>query len=191
MVESANVTGTRSVVLANCVDGLLSRPGQPYDVMVNNVWEHMIRTGQIARTTAAAFEVDQEEAFAVALLHDVGKLVVFDQISAMRTQQRRPVVVPVAWLSSLLQAIHEPLGALAALRWSMGPRAAYAIGEHHRYRENVNENMLAEAIFTSERADHANRRGEPIDIDAVFQSGRLSGSRVRASQALEKFSSAA
>lgn len=190
-IERIGVVGTRSVVLANCVDGLLSRPGQPYESMVTSVWEHMIRTGQIARTTAGAFEVDQEEAFSVALLHDVGKLVVFDQISALRTQQRRPIIIPVSWLGALLQAVHEPLGALAALRWSMGARAASAIGEHHRYRASVSENMLAEVIFTAERADHAYRCGQPIDIDAVFQSGRLSGSRTRASQALEKISSAA
>ncbi|MDB4916176.1 MAG: hypothetical protein JWM95_3820 [Gemmatimonadetes bacterium] len=190
-IERIGVTSTRTVVLANCVDGLLSRPGYPYETMVGSVWEHMIRTGQIARTTAGAFEVDQEEAFSVALLHDVGKLVVFDQLSALRNQLRRPVIVPVAWLGALLQGVHEPLGALASLRWSMGARAAAAIGEHHRYRVDVGENMLAECIFTSERADHANRRGEPIDIDAVFQSGRLSGSRIRASQALEKISSAA
>lgn len=190
-IERIGLLSTRTVVLANCVEGLLSRPGQPYETMVSAVWEHMIRTGQIARTTAAAFEVDQEEAFSVALLHDVGKLVVFDHISSLRNKLRRPVVIPIQWLSALLQSLHEPLGAMAALRWSMGSRAAAAIGEHHRYRPDVEENMLAEVIFTSERADHANRRGEPIDIDAVFQSGRLSGSRMRASQALELFSIAA
>lgn len=190
-IERIGVLSTRTVVLANCVEGLLSRPGQPYEAMVNSVWEHMIRTGQIARTTAAAFEVDQEEAFSVSLLHDVGKLIIFDQISTLRNKLRRPVIVPTQWLHGVLQTLHEPLGALAALRWSMGARAASAIGEHHRFRTDVEENMLAEVIFTSERADHAYRRGEPIDIDAVFQSGRLSGSRIRASQALEKISNAA
>ena len=183
-LERIGMLAGRSVVLANCVDGLLSRPGAPYDVMVNDVWSHMIRTGPLAKVISPAFSVDGEEAFSVALLHDVGKLVVFDQISALRAKNRRAVLIPTAWLTSLLQAIHEPLGALAAFRWSMGARAAMAIGNHHRHDADGAHSPLAEVVYAAERADHLTRKGQPLNLDDVWSEGRLSGSPFRAASAL-------
>ncbi|MEP6618132.1 MAG: HDOD domain-containing protein [bacterium] len=183
-LERIGMVAGRSVVLANCVDGLLSRPGAPYESMVNDVWAHMIRSGPLAKVIAPAFSIDGEEAFSVALLHDVGKLVVFDQISALRAKHRRAVSIPTAWLSELLQAVHEPLGALAAFRWSMGPRAAMGIGHHHRSDPDSVSSQLAEVVFAAERADHLTRRGEPLDLDDVWTAGRLSGSPFRAASAI-------
>lgn len=183
-LERIGMVAGRSVVLANCVDGLLSRPGAPFDGMVNDVWAHMIRTGPLAKVISPAFSIDGEESFSVALLHDVGKLVVFDLISALRTKNRRAVSIPTPWLTSLLQALHEPLGALAAFRWSMGARAAMAIGHHHRGDPDCVNSPLAEVIFAAERADHLTRRGEPLDLDDVWSAGRLSGSPFRAASAI-------
>jgi HD-like signal output (HDOD) protein len=183
-LERIGIVAGRSVVLANCVDGLLSRPGGIYDAMVSDVWSHMIRTGPIARAVAPAFGVDVEECFSVALLHDVGKLVVFDLVSALRVKHRRAVVIPRAWLGSLLQALHEPLGALAALRWNMGPRAALGIGDHHRVMADDYANPMAEVIYAAEKADHATRLGVPLDLEAIFTAGRLSGSPYKVASAL-------
>lgn len=180
-IARIGMADTRSVVLANCVEGLLSRPGLPFDDMSRKVWDHMITTGPIARTVAGAFGADREEAFSIALLHDVGKLVVFDQISTLRGRLRSPVVLPAAWLAALLREVHESLGALAASRWGMGTRAAAAIGDHHRSRETVEQNALAEAIFIAEHVDHARRRGGELDMTLAFETGRLSGSVERVS----------
>ena len=190
-LERIGIVGGRSIVLANCVDGLLSRPGSPFDQIVSEVWAHMIRCGPLARALAPAFGIDREAAFSVGLLHDVGKLVVFDQLSALRARQRRPVIIPSAWFSAMLQDLHEPLGALAALKWSMGPEAAAAIGDHHRNGPVETATALAEVIYTAERADHAKRLGESLDVELVWQAGRLSTSANRVSMALDGLSSAA
>lgn len=180
-IARIGMAGTRSVVLAHYVEGLLSRPGVPYEDMSRKVWEHMITTGPIARHFAPAFGADREEAFSVALLHDVGKLVVFDQISALRARQRSPVVLPLAWLAAFLRAAHESLGALAATRWGMGDRAAAAIGDHHRTRSALGANPLAESIFLAERVDHARRGRSELDMSIVVHQGRLSCSSELAS----------
>ena len=183
-LERIGLVAGRAVVLANCVEGLLSRPGGRYDAMASNVWSHMIRTAAVARMVAASFRADDDEAFSVSLLHDAGKLIVFDHISALRVKRRRTVVLPRTFLGTLLQALHEPLGALAALRWNMGPRAALAIGEHHRNGPASPPNPLAEVVFTAERIDHASRRGDVLDLDVVFSAGRLSGSAFKVAGAL-------
>lgn len=190
-LERIGVTGTRAVVLASCVDGLLSHPGGEFNTMASEVWDHMVRTAPLARAIAPAFAADPDEAFAVALLHDVGKLVVFDRISVLRASRRRPITVDATFAHQLVQLLHEPLGALAAIRWGLGPRAASAIGNHHRKQVNAQRDSLAEVLFMAEHADHAWRRSTPLDLEAIWQSGRLTGSPARVATALQSQLSAA
>jgi putative nucleotidyltransferase with HDIG domain len=177
-IDRIGLSGTRAVVLAACVDGLLSKPGAPYDGMLASVWAHMVNTGPLARALAEQFGADPDEAFAVALLHDVGKLVMFDRISALRTTLRRPIALPDAWVSLAIEQLHEPLGALAAHRWGLGARAADAIGSHHRRERPALRHPLAETLFLAERAEHANRASEPFDFDGVWGLGQLPGDSV-------------
>ncbi len=177
-IDRIGVVGTRAVVLASCVDGLLSKPGNAYDVMLNAVWTHMVNTGPLARLIAPEFGADPEEAFAIALLHDVGKLVMFDRISTLRTVKRRSVELPPAWLSLAIEQLHEPLGAVAAHRWGLGPHAADAIGAHHRRQRPAMRHPLAETLFLAERAEHAARDRDAFDFDGVWSLGQLPGDSV-------------
>jgi HD-like signal output (HDOD) protein len=169
------LAGTRAVVLANCVTGLLSNPGGAFAPMVAAIWDHMVRTGPLAHALAPAMGADPDEAFAVALLHDVGKLVIFDRLSALRTASRRDLMLPPGWISQALGMLHEPLGALAALRWGLGPAAADAIGRHHRAAETLPQDPLAETLFLAERVDHCARRGQVPDLLVLWDVGQLSG----------------
>ncbi len=191
VLDRIGVAGARGVVLANCVDGLLSHPGGEFNRLASETWAHMVRSAPIARAAAPAFAADADEAFTVALLHDVGKLVVFDRLSVLRAKRRRAVTLAPDFVHQLLQLLHEPLGALAALQWGMGDRAATAIGTHHRVAAARGRHPLAEAIFFAERADHAERRQEPFDVDLAWTEGKLTGSVNRAVAALQSLPTAA
>lgn len=190
-LDRIGVTGTRAVVLASCVDGLLSHPGGEFNTMAADVWAHMVRTAPLARAIAPAFAADGEEAFAIALLHDIGKLVIFDRISVLRASRRRSITLDAGFAHQLLQQLHESVGALAADRWGMGHRAANAIGNHHRRVESAPRDSLAEVLFMAEQADHAMRRSSPLDLDVLWRSGRLTGSPARVATALQQFQHAA
>lgn len=173
-LDRIGVEGARSVVLASSLQGLLSNPGGEYSTMATNVWDHMVRMAPLARAIAPAFGADREETFAVAVLHDVGKLVVFDRLSVLRSQHRRQMEIDTEFLSTMLQQVHESLGALAATRWGIGARGARAIGTHHRMGESrSNPDAIAEAVFVAERIDHAQRRGEAFDFDRWWKDGWL------------------
>lgn len=174
-IDRIGLAGTRSVVLASCVDGLLAKPGGAYDGMVASIWSHMVQTGPLARSLASTFGADPEEAFAVALLHDVGKLVLFDRISALRATRRRSVNLPASWLSLAIEHLHEPLGATAAHQWGLGAAAADAIGSHHRRERPALRHPLAEVMFVAERADHARRTGADLDLAGLWALGGLTG----------------
>ncbi len=185
-IDRIGQTGARAVILASCVDGLLSHPGGEFNTMASSVWSHMVRTGPLARAIAPAFAADGDEAFAIAMLHDVGKLVIFDRISVLRASRRRQIEVDSGFAHALLQLLHEPLGALAAQRWEMGDRAASAIAGHHRLETFGARDSLAEVMFVAEHADHAARRNQTLDLDSLWAHGRLTGSPARVSGALQQ-----
>lgn len=173
-IDRIGVAGTRAVVLAACVEGLMSKPGGPYDAMLASAWTRMVEMAPTARALAPAFGADPEEAFAIAVLHNVGMLVIFDRISGLRAAKRKPVAFPDAWFTTMLDQLHEPLGAMAAHRWSLGAGAADAIGSHHRRERPAHRHPLAETLFLAERAEQAAANGEPLDIEGVWRLGQLS-----------------
>lgn len=179
-LDRIGLAGTRAVVVAASVDGLLSKPGGAYDGMLAKAWQHMVNTGPMARALAPAFGADGEEAFAVALLHDVGTLIIFDRVAAVRAANRRNVELPDGWLEMVLAELHEPLGAVAAHRWGLGVDAADAIGTHHRRDTPAEEHPLAETLFVAEHLASAAARGEALDLFGLWEQGELTGDATHA-----------
>jgi HD-like signal output (HDOD) protein len=173
-----------NVVLKTMVDGILCRPGSAYQEYVNLVWQHMIRVAPIARALAPAFRASPDESFALGLLHDVGKLVVFDRLGELRKSLRRDVAFPLPVLTVVLRSLHEPLGGLAALQWGLGAGVAHAIATHHRAPVPEVFDARGELLFVAERTDLARARGRPLDLDLWWRDGMLATPRERVEPAL-------
>jgi HD-like signal output (HDOD) protein len=176
--------GVQAVLTASIVEGLLCRPGGEYDAMVRQTWEHMQRTAPLARALAPAFRADPETAYALALLHDVGKLVIFDLLSGHRRRLRRDLRLPRPFMSALLAHLHEPVGALAMLRWGLGGEAAHAVGGHHRRPVPALADPVTEVLFVAEAVDIARARGREADLGAVWAAGSITADPERAAALL-------
>ncbi|WP_158514676.1 HDOD domain-containing protein [Gemmatimonas phototrophica] len=185
-LDRIGLAGTRAVVVSASVDGLLSKPGGVYDGMLANAWQHMVNTGPMARALAPAFGADGEEAFACALLHDVGTLIILDRLASVRTANRRNVALPDGWLELVLAELHEPVGAVAAHRWGLGVDAADAIGTHHRRDTPAEKHPLAETLFVAEHLARAAARGESLDLFGLWEQGELSGDATHARGILDR-----
>jgi HD-like signal output (HDOD) protein len=79
-----------------------------------------------------------------------------------------------------LKRLHEPIGALAALRWGMDERATRAIAAHHREPLPDWDDPLNETLFVAEKLDLAATNGTPLDLDALWAKARLTGDLSRA-----------
>jgi HD-like signal output (HDOD) protein len=178
-VRRIGTAGVETVVLSAMVEGLLCRPGGQYQPIVDAVWSHMVRCGPIARAVAPAFGVVPEVAYSLGLLHDVGKLVVFDAMIALRSQVKRDTSFPAAFLHSALGILHEPLGGLAVLEWGLGPLAARAIATHRRASSAEFARAESEMLFIVERIDLAAVRKQPVDLEAWWEAGALTTERQR------------
>lgn len=183
-VSRVGVDGVRNVLLDIAVHGLLCQPGPALAPLASAVWAHSVSAAPIARAIARAWGAPAESAYALALLHDVGKLVVLDQISALRTRLGRVPAIGEPVVLDALRRLHQPLGALAAHRWRLGATAAAAIGAHHRDPAPATPDAMSEILYAAERLAHQRRRGESADLVSVWSAGALGGDIARAARAL-------
>ena len=166
--QRVGLGGLNSVLLTAIVEGLLCRPGGDFGAMVQQVWTHMVRTAPAARRLARVAKVPQEAAYTLGLLHDLGKLIVFDRLTAQRTAARHTSRVSRAFLSSLLASVHGPLGGLAALAWNLEPDAARAIATHPRQAIRYQGERMSQVLAVAEWADITTVRDQVRDFEALW-----------------------
>lgn len=184
--QRVGLAGIESVLTSAMVSGLLCRPGSAYDGHVQKVWSHMQRTAPIARGIAPAFGVNPEAAWVLALLHDVGKLVVFDHLSTLRREQRREMHMPDLFFRQLLWHVHEPLGGMALLRWGMGGASARVVAEHHRRANPQPADPPAELVFVAEAIELAHVNHTKLDWDEIWHTGGIRADRAEVEERLAR-----
>lgn len=168
-------SGVQNVVLGVMLEGMLCKPGGEYQKMVVQVRDHLVRTAPIARAIGRGFGLVPDECFSLALLHDAGKLIVFDVIGALRHDTRRDVDVPKSVVSRVLREVHEPLGGIAVLHWGLGNLVAASVSSHHRNPIPAVEDRMSEVLFIAERAEHALSGVIPRDVAAWWYEGAITG----------------
>lgn len=175
--QRIGMSGLQSVLMGHLASSALRRPGGNHDEIVDAVHRHGVRTASISRRLARVFTIEDETAYSLGLLHDVGKLVLFDVIGGLRAEKRREVRVPPPFLKAMLRELHEPLGGLAALRWGLPPSHARAIARHHRDPQPEQLEPLIELLYVSERADLAQLHEERLDTERWWREGALRSDR--------------
>lgn len=184
-VQRVGTKGVHATVMAHVMEGELSRPGPGLDRMVQQVWKHMVRAAPVARALARAFRQDPDAAYTLGLLHDAGKLVLFDRIAQARKKVRRELKLSDAFVSASLRTLHEPLGALAALQWGIDADMAASVASHHRSSSEDGQPM-AQVLYLAEKIDLANTSGEEPDLDGWWSQGKLAGDRTLVEGILEQ-----
>lgn len=172
-VQRVGLKGVQDILMESMVQHMLCRPGGSYDALVQKVWTHMQRTAPLARALSPAFGVDGETAYSLALLHDVGKLLAFDHVSALRHKRRREIKMPDLFFRQILLHLHEPLGGLAALRWGIGADAARAISEHHRRPAPKQLDLMTECLYVSEAIELAHTNFTKLDWEKIWDTGEI------------------
>jgi putative nucleotidyltransferase with HDIG domain len=139
VTEAVTILGFHAVrnllVTASVVD--LLQGEETADFSPTRLWEHSIATavgaGLLARFSRSE---DREEAFVAGLLHDVGKLVVYqvypeEWLRSLATARRDDVPLSVAELR-VLGFTHDQVGRLLTEHWKLPVRLGEAIACHHR-----------------------------------------------------------
>lgn len=186
--QRVGASGVHNVVLGVMLEGMLCRPGGEFQAMVDQVRSHLVRTAPIARAIARGFGVAPDEAFSLALLHDAGKLIVFDLLGMLRHDVRRDLSISRDVMSRVLKAVHEPFGGMAAAHWGLGEHVADVIATHHRTTAPDVPNPMGELVFVAEHAEHAMSGVIPMDVEQWWKDGQLTTPIERVSELLTNYS---
>jgi HD-like signal output (HDOD) protein len=145
----------------------------------------MVRTAPVARRLGRAAGLPPETCYTLGLLHDLGKLIVFDRLTSLRTATRHTLRLPRAFLRDLLLRSHGPLGGLAALVWNLDTVAARAIAAHPRSGLRYQDEVMSEVLHVAEWWDLSSLKDGPRDYDALWAAARLTISVEKCRAALD------
>ena len=180
-------SGVHNVVLGVMMEGMLCKPGGEYQNMVVQVRDHLVRTAPVARAIGRGFGLVPDECFSLALLHDAGKLIVFDVIGALRHETRRDVNIPKSVVSRVLRELHEPLGGIAVLHWGLGDSVAASVARHHRNPVPTDADQMSEVLFVAERAEYALSGVIDRDVKGWWVEGAISGDPARVEELISAY----
>jgi putative nucleotidyltransferase with HDIG domain len=125
----------RSVIMTGVSETLLARKRSGLKDRI--LWEHSIAAAIAARTVSVECGYPApEEAYVGGLLHDIGKVVMDDNLSAEYEQVVEAVYNDgVSFVEAETEVFgfdHTAVGALVAERWHLAPPLVEAVRYHHR-----------------------------------------------------------
>jgi putative nucleotidyltransferase with HDIG domain len=102
-------------------------------------WRHSIGTALCARAIAAVLRQEEEAAFTLGLLHDIGRLALATafapEYARVLKHQREHDLLPLDAERAVLGTDHCVVGGLIAEHWRFSPAIAQAIVAHHAPNE--------------------------------------------------------
>jgi putative nucleotidyltransferase with HDIG domain len=127
----------KSVVFAAVLMGVFAEMGLAETLL----WEHSIGCGLVAKKLATVYRYsNNEEAFLAGLLHDLGKVVLFqcipDRMSALMQEVYNSEVDFAAAEMQALGFTHAEVGQLLADKWYFTLNMEAAIANHHHPEES-------------------------------------------------------
>ena len=145
----------RSAALAISVFDYFKGEESTDQVDMRKFWEHSIATAAIAKVLAGAhLQKQQEEAFIVGLLHDVGKLVEkryfpsdFDEVCSAAAQQH------LSWYEcekQLFNLNHASIGGTLFRAWRFPPSVIEAVRNHHAPDAAATHSQLTSLVHVAD-----------------------------------------
>jgi putative nucleotidyltransferase with HDIG domain len=123
------------LVVASCVSGVMDKPVPGYDLPPGYLWRHSIAVSIAAEALVKDQKnIDAEDIFTPALLHDIGKLVlghfVKDELDDIEKIASKGVPYVVAE-DMVLGTDHAEVGAQVLTQWSFPSDVIEAVRWHH------------------------------------------------------------
>ena len=123
------------LVIASCVSAVMDQPVPGYDLPPGDLWRHSIAVSIAAEALIRnKRNIETEDIFTPALLHDIGKLVlghfIKDDLEAIENIAAKGVPYVVAE-NMVLGTDHAQVGAQILTRWSFPSDVVDAVRWHH------------------------------------------------------------
>jgi putative nucleotidyltransferase with HDIG domain len=160
IAEATTILGLRTVrsiaMAAGLVGGFSDAACRSFNFSA--FWRHAIGSGLCARSLAQALRLDDDAAFTLGLMHDIGQLVLVSRYpelyaAALDYQREHDCVVSEAERFAF-GTDHAAVGALVVERWHFAPSVVAAIAAHHDPQMNAAKS-LADIVHVADNMAHA------------------------------------
>ncbi len=144
----------QSMAIAASSRSLFVKKGAQFGLKEKLLWEHSIGVGMACRQVARTVGYEQEEtAFIVGLLHDIGKAVLNQVIPKKYARIVENVYNEGKSFAQveteMLGFDHSHIGALIAQKWNFDWEMVETIAYHHREEAEAGGNVLAAILSVS------------------------------------------
>ena len=123
------------LVIASCVNSVMDKPVPGYDLPPGDLWRHSIAVSIAAEALVKdKNNIDAEDVFTPALLHDIGKLILGHFIKDELDDIEKIVSEGVAYVVAedmVLGTDHAQVGAQVLTQWSFPRDVIEAVRWHH------------------------------------------------------------
>jgi putative nucleotidyltransferase with HDIG domain len=128
------------IVMTLAFGSVMTVASLPYTMEVNDLWQHSVITATAVETVldqVPQLEANTSVAFTASLLHDIGKLVfgqalTAEQLSEIRDLADRKQISGTAAEKEILGVDHAETGAALLQNWRLPESIVEAVGNHHR-----------------------------------------------------------
>ncbi|GBL47485.1 HD domain protein [Sulfuriferula multivorans] len=158
--EAFAILGLKSmrtlITAASVTNGFIG--GQNLAGEIEKNWRHSIAVAVCAKTLARQLNQDQELAFTVGLLHDIGRLVLAiyfpEQHQAVLTHRTTHDCTAFQAEQAVLGIDHAMVGQALVEYWKLPPEIQLAIGSHHT-PDQSKQNALVSFVHVADAIVHA------------------------------------
>jgi putative nucleotidyltransferase with HDIG domain len=128
------------IVMTLAFGSVMTVSSLPYTMEVNDLWQHSVVTAMAVETVldqVPQLDANASVAFTASLLHDIGKLVFGQALSAEQLREirdlaeRKQIPGPAAE-KEILGVDHAETGAALLQNWRLPESIVEAVGNHHR-----------------------------------------------------------
>jgi len=113
-----------------------------YDTLIRDMWIHAAASAVYAKEIARVMRCNVEGAFMCALLHDVGKPLVLQNLVDMargKTDQH----IPSGIIQAAMQEFHESVGDKMVKHWDLPEWMGEVVANHHDYSKAGDQKEVA------------------------------------------------
>lgn len=128
------------IVLTLAFGSVMTIPSPAYMVEVNELWRHSLISAaatEVVLNEISELNADVNVAFTASLLHDIGKLVLgqvlsADELAEIRDRIERKQISGTEAEKEVLATDHGEVGAVLLQKWRLPENIVEAVANHHR-----------------------------------------------------------
>ena len=129
-VVKLGIEGLRSVLSMTVMQPLIQRKSFYYSNFGHNIWKHSVCCAMSCEIIAKQRGLEPFKAYLSGLVHDIGKITIFNELSNQFQKQHGGNPPSYAAFTQLMLSLSEPLSQQIAADWSLPEEICSSLKQH-------------------------------------------------------------